>query len=284
MATLANLLAVQFLSGVVFFVGLATACAGVAGGVYTTGRRARFSCRVVAAAGAILVLASATPLPLWVYAGWCLAWMAGLCVSPGRRAALSVVVALCAASAAMAAFEAPYHRSPEISTVGCQALYVVGDSLTQGARTPGRNWPDLLGEKIKLKTFNLGIPGAKVEDGAAQADRIGTGNVLVLLEIGGNNLLDDRGGFEKGLDVLLSRVCRPGRRVAMVELPLPPTFNRFGAAQRRMARKYGVTLVPKRFLAGVLGSPGATEDGLHLSNDGHALLAGRLCGLFSGEA
>jgi hypothetical protein len=50
-------------------------------------------------------------------------------------------------------------------------------------------------------------------------------------------------------------------------------WNVFGADQRVLAKKYGATLIPKRCLAGVFGSPGATVDGLHLSQQGHNLLA-----------
>ena len=59
----------------------------------------------------------------------------------------------------------------------------------------------------------------------------------MLLEIGGNDLLGDTtpAGFESGLDNLLRVVSRPGRVVVMLELPLPPFFNEYGRAQRRVA-------------------------------------------------
>ena len=67
---------------------------------------------------------------------------------------------------------------------------------------------------------------------------------------------------------------RDGRRtVVMLELPLPPFHNRYGDAQRRLARRHGVLLVPKRVLIGVLTSEGATLDTIHLSGRGHALMA-----------
>jgi acyl-CoA thioesterase-1 len=97
----------------------------------------------------------------------------------------------------------------------------------------------------------------------------------VILEIGGNDLL---GGtsipkFREDLEKMLALVCGPRRRVAMIELPLPPFYNRYGMVQRALAKSHGVTLIPKRYLAKVISTPGATVDGLHLSNAGHALLA-----------
>jgi acyl-CoA thioesterase-1 len=80
-------------------------------------------------------------------------------------------------------------------------------------------------------------------------------------------------GFEQGLDALLNDVDSPGRTVVMLELPLPPTFNRFGMIQRRLASKHHVVLVPKRVLMGVLARGDATLDSIHLSQSGHQRLA-----------
>jgi acyl-CoA thioesterase-1 len=280
MITVTNFIAVQFLDGTVYFVGLALACIAVVAGMGAKGRWPRFASHIAMVTGAILVLASATPVPLWAYIFWTALLAATVALSNRRRWADAAVTLLCVVSAIMAVVESPYHRPVKIPIAGFDTLFVVGDSLSQGAHAPSRNWPELLGEKAGLKTVNLGVPGAKVANAVEQARRIDKDAALVLLEIGGNDLLDDKGGFEKGLEALLAVTCKPGRLVVMVELPLPPTFNRFGAAQRRLAKRYGVRLIPKKFLAGVLGKPSATEDGLHLSNEGHVLLAESLFRLF----
>ena len=80
---------------------------------------------------------------------------------------------------------------------------------------------------------------------------------------------------------MMALVCGPHRRVAMIELPLPPFYNRYGMVQRALAREHGVKLIPKRFLAGVMGTPGATVDGLHFSNTGHVLFARALLGMLT---
>ena len=59
----------------------------------------------------------------------------------------------------------------------------------------------------------------------------------------------------------------------MIELPLPPFANRFGMIQRRLARKHGIILIPKRTFVSVLTTPGATLDGIHLSPQGHLLMS-----------
>jgi acyl-CoA thioesterase-1 len=68
----------------------------------------------------------------------------------------------------------------------------------------------------------------------------------------------------------------------MFELPLLPLKNSFGRAQRTLARKYGVRLIPKRFLTNVFAIPGSTSDGLHFTQAGHLALAHEIAGLFEG--
>jgi len=59
----------------------------------------------------------------------------------------------------------------------------------------------------------------------------------------------------------------------MFELPLLPQMIPYGQAQRQLAKKYGVVLIPKRFLAGVLAGADATSDGLHLTEIGARRMA-----------
>ena len=122
---------------------------------------------------------------------------------------------------------------------------------------------------------NISFGGAKVESALDNGRRINQNDALVILEIGGNDML---GGtsiprYRADLEKMLDLVCSSHRRVAMIELPLPPFYNRYGMVQRALAKSHGVTLIPKRYLARTIGAPGATVDGLHLSNTGHALFA-----------
>jgi len=139
----------------------------------------------------------------------------------------------------------------------------------------------LLGELVQRKVRNFSFGGAKVESALANAERITQADALVILEIGGNDLLAETSipKFQEDLEKMLTLVCGPHRRVAMIELPLPPFYNRYGMVQRALAKSHGVTLIPKRYLAKVISTPGATVDGLHFSNTGHALFAHLLAGL-----
>jgi len=101
------------------------------------------------------------------------------------------------------------------------------------------------------------------------------GKGVVLLEIGGNDVLGSTSTdeYERNLDALLHCVTGSGRHVVMFELPIPPLANGYGRAQRNLAAKHNVVLIPKRVLMGVLTDEGATVDSLHLSPSGHQQMA-----------
>ena len=92
-------------------------------------------------------------------------------------------------------------------------------------------------------------------------------------------IVDLRRVSARDLEALLSRLKSNGRTVIVLELPLPPTFNRYGEIQRRLARRHGVRLVPKRVLLGILTTGGATLDSVHLSETGQALMAETIWGI-----
>jgi len=98
---------------------------------------------------------------------------------------------------------------------------------------------------------------------------------LVLIEIGGNDLLSEMSAreFGQGLDSLLASLAAPRRTLVMFELPLLPHRIGFGRAQRRLSPKYGVYLIPKSQLAHVLSGANGTSDGLHLSPSGARRMA-----------
>ena len=98
---------------------------------------------------------------------------------------------------------------------------------------------------------------------------------LVLIEIGGNDLIANVPSmtFEKNLEALLRRVSASERTVVMFELPLLPHKISYGRIQRRLARQYGVWLIPKKYLVSVIRGANATSDGLHLTIEGTQRMA-----------
>lgn len=214
-----------------------------------------------------------TPIPVWLHAAWGIVLLlAMLRVKGGRCWGIAFVVL----TVVVWCDEVRHHLWWPLRGKEYSRLVLIGDSLTAGMGFGGEViWPVRLKKATGWDVVDLSEAGSTVKLARNQAERIPEGELLVLVEIGGNDMLEvgDVAAFEKGLDELLRRICRPGREVVMFELPLPPFYQRFGEVQRRLARRYRVRLLPKRFFGGLLMPSGATEDGLHFSNAGHERVA-----------
>ncbi len=238
--------------------------------------------------GVVMVIVSTTPLPVsgvvffLVSAGFCIivdsfgkpAWM--------HRISLLFVLS---STAVLLIVEAPYSFMPR-TVVAHDRIYILGDSLTAGLGektvTP---YPALLRRMTSLDVVDLSIPGSKIKDGLHMAHRIPGDQHTVLIELGGNDWR--RGGKNKDFDYsegflqLMEYLSSHGHRVIMMEIPFPPFEYRLAYAQRRIARQYGITLIPKRFLSSVLFlTAHGTSDGIHLTQKGHEAMARKLRKMF----
>jgi acyl-CoA thioesterase I len=168
------------------------------------------------------------------------------------------------------ALEYPYRGLPYITGPADNHLVVIGDSISAGLNPQVAPWPYVMQQETRIPVRNLSRVGATTADGIAMAAYVTPDDRVVLVELGGNDLIAglpaDR--FEKSLDSILSRLASNQRTVAMMELPLLPYRIAYGRAQRRLASKYGVWLIPKRYFVQVISGSSATSDGLHLSDEG----------------
>jgi acyl-CoA thioesterase-1 len=234
--------------------------------------------RVSALLAVALAAFSATPVPLWQVIPGGLAVLAFLSAPRGARAVrVTAAAATIALSLLALAWEAGY-RVGERAWPRPVRMIVLGDSLSSGGFGEGRTWPRLVADAAGAALVDFSRAGdtvpAAVDDqlpavpGAAPGD-------LVFVELGGNDMLEGTGAraFERGLETLSGTLAREDRRVVMFELPLLPGRWAYGAAQRRVARRHGIVLIPKRTLARVLLDPENTSDGLHLTQAGHQALA-----------
>lgn len=164
-----------------------------------------------------------------------------------------------------------------------ETVLVVGDSFTAGLNDDDRTWPQLLAAQRGVEVWDASQPGATLTSALKQVAALDGATGLLLLEIGGNDLLEGVpiAEFESSLAALLAMATRPDRTVAMFELPLPPGAGPYGEVQRRLAQKAGVVLIPRRFFAAILTTGGATVDGVHLTTAGHTNCARLLTELFS---
>ena len=275
-----NTIAIHCADGTAFFVGLILAVAAVWLRLLRQSRLAQSASVVASFTGLALIVFSATPLPALTYAAWlALAATALVLTSPGTsvRRRIAATTMLTVFSLMLGGLEAARRSSPRIDIPAAGMLYVIGDSISAGmSNTPVGCWPELLGRRTGLDVVNLAKPGASTQSARIQQlPLITRRNAWVLVEIGGNDMLGDTTSaeFRQELYMLLGRLTAAGYPVVMFELPLIPFRNGYGLAQRRLAAKYHVALIPKRVFAGVIGADGATVDGLHLSPVGHEAMA-----------
>ncbi len=277
-----NAILVHFASGQAFFSGCALIGLALWLGSRDT-RRTAILAGIACLVGAVFVVLSTTPLPLWFYlpAGAAtFAWFS-LFRRPGiplaRRRQLAILVALI--WLAGVGLELPYHIEPTIPPAGdSRHLTIFGDSVTAGLGDEEITWPRILAGETGWIIHDNSFPGATTK---TALKRIRTAEIppgLVLIELGGNDIFGsgDAEAFSRNLDEILLLAAQPGRVVLMLELPLPPLQHRFGASQRRLARKHGVHLIPKRVFLSVLLSDETTLDSIHLSPAGHRRMAERM--------
>lgn len=269
----------SFADGTTFFVGLALVLVSEALLFRYRNRVTRPILNVMAIVGIILVIISATPLPIWAYAVWTIPAVTGIVLvnrsAPPRRLCWICGVVLAASTLAFCFAEAPFHRRPTLRVPPQTTVYVLGDSISAGMGTKHRCWPEVLDDMTPLRVVNLAQPGATVESAIAQAKGISDPESLVIVEIGGNDLLGGTTAqaFHTTLDALVSSLRSDRHDVLLLELPLFPFQNAYGVAQRDVARKHGCAMLPKRYFARVLGTQDGTLDGLHLSQAGHDAMA-----------
>jgi acyl-CoA thioesterase I len=262
----------------------------------------------------LLIAVSATPLPWWLYgvfaltvAAWC-ALLAGRKTSqlvspsggevetsappaadaPGHRPLLLAGL-LIFTIIIVAVWELRWRSTPRVPIEADGRLIILADSVTAGiGEREAVRWPELLRERHpSLVIDDRSKMGATVGSVLELIEEQPLDDGVVLIEIGGNDLLGSTSldDFERDLNQLLKTASAGGRPVLMFELPLPPGYNGWGLAQRRLANRYGVSVVPKRRFASILLSGEMTLDSIHLNQAGHqamARLVEEMCGLTAG--
>ena len=236
---------------------------------------------IVALLAVTTIVISAPALPWWFDAGWGGSFLAWVCVGAGRRARLAssrsaVAAAALACTLAGGAIEVGYERAVPLPPGHASTLCVVGDSVTAGLGRRGETtWPARLRAAHGVRVVDLSRPGCTVRQAIGNAAPVAAESGIVLIEVGGNDVIGRTDPRRFGADLeALARVVRGGGRpLVMFELPRFPLDDGFGLQQRRVAKAYHIDLIPRRLFTAVLAGPGATTDGIHLSNAGQERLA-----------
>lgn len=232
---------------------------------------------------AVVLMVMACPPVFWVldaiffavFVFWFVASNTAKLSATWVRLRSGAAVVLCVSVLALSASEFAHRKMPLITGTPSDRLAVIGDSISSGINPRSPAWPTIFQQTTGVTVENFSRPGAGVVDGRAMAEKITPDDRVVLIEIGGNDLLSNTPSVEFGrnLDLLLSKLAASGRTIVMFELPLVPNGVEYGRIQRRLASKYGVWLIPKHYFVEVIGGSNATLDGLHLSQNGARQMA-----------
>lgn len=277
--------AAHFASGNVLFTGVALLVAAVVWSSFPVQRPSIRTRTLLFYPAVVLIAASATPLPYWFYGLWLPVAATWFVLVRREKPAGSRRFVRCSAVAAIVFCSAAvlwevrtmFPLSPAASAGA--TVYVVGDSVSAGMNdAPVDTWPAVMGRRYSVPVVNLSQAGGTARSALRQAEQIGAGHAVVIIEIGGNDLLSGVPSQQFAVDLrrLLQEVCRAERRVLLMELPLPPFCNEYGRMQRELAREFGCQLISKRTFVAVLAAPDGTVDSIHLSPIGHSLMADRM--------
>ena len=268
----------HFFSGDALFTGAAAILLGLILSLSRDFNGRGTAVRTLTLTGMLFVTAAAIPFSNWLYALWGMSlviWLA--CETRKSRRLLSILRAVAATITVVAAlWELAWRAEQFVGPESQSILYVIGDSISADAfDSHEQTWPLRMREGRSINVVNLSQIGATVHSALSQAEHVEQDPAIVLIEIGGNDILGETSQrrFAADLDALLSRLQQPGRQLVMLELPLPPFYNGYGRTQRRLAEKHGAVLIPRREFAGVIFANDATTDGLHLSETGQQLMA-----------
>ena len=227
------------------------------------------------------VVVSSTALPWWGD----VAWAATVCAcavldrSAGRTAArwrTPARVAALTCTVAAGVVELAYEHLAPLAPGHATTLCVIGNSVSAGLGRRGEaTWPNLVRATHGVRVVDLSRAGCTLAQAVRTATPAATEPGVVVIEAGGNDTLGraSPARFAADLESLATLVDGGGRRVVMFELPRFPFDDAYGLEQRRVSRRHHILLVPRRSFTRVLASPGATTDGVHLSNVGQQRMA-----------
>ena len=247
-----NIITEFFVAGYAFFAGVAILVMATFLSIRGSKERIRILYGILFALGMLLIVVSATPVPMLIFslsatAMGVLYFFAGFEARETKMLFWGARLVLLAALAYLLMSELEHWRMPKISNSDHSKMYVVGTSLSMAP--PGVSYTDLLKSKYGINAFNLSQERNNPQSALKQAEMMSSSDLLILLELG---MDDDFSDFSFNLKHLLEAVSGGGRTIMMFELPRSPLSGRFVSTQRELAQQYNVKLIPRHVLAGAI--------------------------------
>lgn len=170
----------------------------------------------------------------------------------------------------------------EIKNISSKGKEIIcfGDSITMGYGVEkGEDFPTLLGKKVTLPVFNMGIDGDTTVDGMKRinTDVLDKDPVLVIIEFGGNDFLK-KVPKEKTLANLREMIdlCQEkGAMVAVADISAGMFFREYRIAFRKIAQEKGAIFIPG-ILNGIITNPMLKSDFFHPNVKGYQVVCDRI--------
>ena len=225
-----------------------------------------------------LALSAASVTFAWTI-GLFVLWFAG--IAPRRQRTARIGMALLAAGlmviAAAQSWRYEYGTRPR--SIAPAQIVVLGDSLSAPySVAKDEAWPALLAKRLPTPINSAASGGAKLATFCDALDRQPVFDSLVIVELGGNDVLASTPirTYGQHLNELLLRLHAGGNQIVLLEVPASPLAPWYDWVQQHLARRYRVRLIPKRLLADLIFAGDNTQDGLHLTADGHRQMADQI--------
>lgn len=227
--------------------------------------------------GTIAVVVSSTAIPYWYYAvavTVTMVWITSRIKNEWRRLS---AFAMAGAWLIAALIELQHHITYSLKPAETRTMTVIGDSVTAGVDgdETSETWPRLLARQHHIEVQDISHIGETAASALKRAQSQSIESSVVVVEIGGNDILGSTATteFARDLEALLVFLESSDRQVIIFELPFPPFCHEFGRIQRTAAARHNVTLVPKRVFLSVIAGSESTLDTIHLSQAGHQFMA-----------
>ncbi len=155
-----------------------------------------------------------------------------------------------------------------------------GDSITFGyGADAGQDYPSWLAKKIAFTVINAGVDGDNSAEGLARinADVLGKGPLLVIIEFGGNDFL---GGIPleatvNNIKEMVDKIQAKGAMAAIVDISAGMLFRNYRRQFSKIAREKGAIFIPD-VLSGIITNAGLKSDFFHPNDKGYDLIAERI--------
>jgi acyl-CoA thioesterase-1 len=167
------------------------------------------------------------------------------------------------------------HRLPSNNRIA-----MLGDSLTSGVgASPGRTWPELIGEKLGVEVIAAGVAGDTSRGGLARLQNqvLDADPGIVIVCLGGNDILQ-RIPVEdtlRNLEQIIQQCQDRGILVVLVGINGLPLMSSHNKNMRELARRYGTIFVPN-ILSGLIGNRRYMTDTVHPNSAGYEIMAQRV--------